>query len=94
MAAKIDTGSAPPAHTAIQAMICRAQIAANRENIRVGVVCNLSRNELSIVDLSHGCPDDLECLRIVTPTGRLQTVMLRDPERLPAGPDAKDVPHC
>lgn len=78
MAAKIDTGSQASAHTAIQAMIGRAQITASRENIRVGVVCDLSNDELSIVDLSNGRPDNVECFRIILPTRRLRADLTCD----------------
>lgn len=91
MAARIDTGWGVLAHTAIQAVFGRAQITANRDNKCVGVVCDLAGDELSIVDLSDGCPDTGRFLQIFEPAGRLRTVMPgergRPPVDLPGGTD-------
>ena len=78
MARKIDTGSEPPAHTAIQAMIGRAQITANRDRKCVAVVCDLAKDQLVIADLDCGSSEELQYIRIVEPGAAKRTVIIRE----------------
>ena len=77
MARKIDTGSEPPVHTAIQAMIGRAWIIANRDHKRVAVACDLANDQLIIVDLGGGCSDESEYIQIFEPGAVARTIMIR-----------------
>lgn len=83
MARKIDTGSEPSAHTAIQAMIGRGRITANRDHKRVAVVCDLANDQLTIVDLANGGPDESECIRIFEPATAVRTVLFREGDSKP-----------
>lgn len=67
MAQRIDTGFDVPAHTALQAMFGRAQITANRDGLRIGVVCDLAREEFLMVKLGNRGTDEVECLRVFEP---------------------------
>jgi len=67
MAQRIDTEYALPAHTALQAMFCRAQIISNRERVRIGVVCDLEREEFLLVWLKDGSAAEAGCVRVFEP---------------------------
>lgn len=67
MAQRIDTGFDVLAHTALQAMFGRAQITANRDRLRIGVVCDLAREEFLMVKLGNRTADEMECLRVFEP---------------------------
>ncbi len=67
MAQRIDTEFALPAHTALQAMFCRAQIASIREHVRIGVVYDLEREEFLMVSLKNGSAAEAGCVRVFDP---------------------------
>jgi len=68
MAQRIDDGTQPTAHSAVQAMIVRAQHAANQTGKRVGLAFNLMTDEITLVDLSAGAPEEAVFFRTVART--------------------------
>lgn len=96
MARRIDTDCELSAHTAIQVMIGRAQITANRDRLRVGVVCDLAVEQLIIVNLNDGDAGESECVRIVEPGGPVRLVRLDGPEDVPAeiAPETEEPFFC
>ena len=68
MAQRIDDGTQPTAHSAVQAMIVRAQLAADQTGNRVGLAFNLMTDEITLVDLSVGTPEEAVFFRTVAPT--------------------------
>ena len=67
MANRIDTGAQPTAHSAIQAMIVRAQQAADATGKPVGVHYDLSNDQLLLVDLGQGADMKLDFVRVARP---------------------------
>ncbi|MEM9685020.1 MAG: hypothetical protein AAF942_17240, partial [Pseudomonadota bacterium] len=73
MASRIDSGMQPTAHTAVQAMIVRAQQVADQTGISIGVHYDLETDELSIVEMGPDVPADTPFLRIVAPVASDET---------------------
>lgn len=96
MAQKIDAGAGLRAHTAIQAMIGRARITANRDGKRVGVLCDLANNQLVIVDLDDGCTDESKCIQIFEPGAVARLVIFREDDSEPAkiSLEAEESQYC
>lgn len=67
MASRIDNGVQPTAHSAVQAMIVRAQQVADRTGRAIGVHYDLETDELSIVEMGPDVPADTPFLRIIAP---------------------------
>jgi hypothetical protein len=68
MASRIDTGIQPTAHTAVQAMIVRAQQVADQTGKAVGVRYDLASDEISLVEISPDMPKEISFVRIASPT--------------------------
>ncbi|MDH3704175.1 MAG: hypothetical protein OEU46_22990 [Alphaproteobacteria bacterium] len=68
MAQRIDDGTQPTAHSAVQAMIVRAQHAADQTGKRVGLSFDLMKDQIELVDLSAGVPEEAVIFRTVVPT--------------------------
>jgi hypothetical protein len=77
MANRIDSGVQPTAHTAVQAMIVRAQQVADKSGKAIGVHYNLATDELSLVEITPETAEGASFIRIAAPAGRM-----------PAGPAA------
>ena len=73
MASRIDNGVQPTAHTAVQAMIVRAQQVADQTGMSIGVHYDLETDELSIVEMGPDVPADTPFLRIVAPVASDET---------------------
>ena len=71
MAQRIDNGTQPTAHSAVQAMIVRAQHAADQTGKRVGLTYDLMRDQIELVDLSAGAPEEAVIFRTVVPVHKL-----------------------
>lgn len=84
MAQRIDNGTQPTAHSAVQAMIVRAQHAADETGKRVGLVYDLMRDQIEMVDLSAGAPEEAVIFRTVVPVRKLSA-----PESDPAAESGK-----
>lgn len=69
MAQRIDNGVQPTAHTAVQAMIVRAQHVADRSGKAIGVHYDLANDEVSLVEISPDMTKDVTFLRIAAPKG-------------------------
>lgn len=67
MARRIDSGFQPTAHTAVQAMIVRAQQLADQSGTSVGLVYDLSKDEITLVDLAESESDGLDFVRVLVP---------------------------
>jgi hypothetical protein len=67
MANRIDTGVQPTAHTAVQAMIVRAQQLADQTGKAVGVRYDLASDEISLVEISPDMPKEISFVRIASP---------------------------
>jgi hypothetical protein len=67
MAQRIDDGTQPTAHTAVQAMIVRAQHAADQTGKRVGLAYDLIKDQIELVDLSAETPEEAVIFRTVVP---------------------------
>lgn len=81
MARRIDSEFALSAHTALQVMFCRAQIASNRDRLRVGVVCDLEKEQFLMVTLGEDGAREAQCLRVFEPrdnTAPLAPVLVDD----------------
>lgn len=74
MAQRIDNGVQPTAHTAVQAMIVRAQQAADQTGKVVGVHYDLEADQVSLVEVGPDAPADVTYIRIVSPEdgGRIE----------------------
>ena len=69
MANRIDTGVQPTAHTAVQAMIVRAQQVADQSGKAVGVRYDLASDEISLIEITPDVPKEVSFLRIAAPAG-------------------------
>jgi hypothetical protein len=67
MANRIDDGVQPTAHTAVQAMIVRAQQAADQTGKAVGVHYDLAADQVSLVEITPDTPKEVTFLRVATP---------------------------
>ena len=67
MARRIDGGLEPSAHSAIQAMIVRAQQLADQTGKSVGLAYDLTNDEISLLDIDGSDAQGLEFLRIMIP---------------------------
>ena len=67
MAQRIDNGTQPTAHTAVQAMIVRAQQVADQTGKRVGLTFDLMRDQIELVDLSAETSEEAVLFRTVSP---------------------------
>jgi hypothetical protein len=67
MAQRIDNGVHPAAHTAVHAMIVRAQQAADQTGKTVGVHYDLQSDEVSLVEIGPDMPADVTFLRVAVP---------------------------
>jgi predicted TIM-barrel enzyme len=87
MANRIDTGVQPTAHTAVQAMIVRAQQVADKTGKPIGVHYDLAEDELSLVEIAPESAKGATFIRIAVPAGK--------PSETAPGtgsPDARDIP--
>jgi hypothetical protein len=96
MARRIDTDCELSAHTVIQVMIGRAQITANRDRLRVGVVCDLAVEQFMIVNLNDGDAGESECVRILEPGAPVRSVQIDGPEDVSAeiAPETEESFFC
>ena len=69
MANRIDDGVQPTAHTALQAMIVRAQQLADQSGKTVGVHYDLDADQISLVEIGPDAPADVTFVRIAAPHG-------------------------
>lgn len=69
MANRIDNGLQPTAHTAVQAMIVRAQQVADESGKAVGVYYDLATDQVSLVEITPDVPKDATFVRIAAPAG-------------------------
>ncbi|MGD8809798.1 MAG: hypothetical protein PVG24_09340 [Gammaproteobacteria bacterium] len=67
MASRIDNGIQPTAHTAVQAMIVRAQQVADESGKAVGVHYDLATDQVSLVEITPDVPKDATFLRVAAP---------------------------
>ncbi len=67
MANRIDDGVQPTAHTAVQAMIVRAQQAADQTGKAVGVRYDLASDEISLIEIGPETPKEISFVRVVSP---------------------------
>ena len=67
MASRIDDGSQPTAHTAIQAMIVRAHQVADQTGKAVGVHYDLGTDQISLVEIGPDVATETAFLRIASP---------------------------
>jgi hypothetical protein len=67
MANRIDAGVQPTAHTAVQAMIVRAQQAADQTGKAVGVRYDLASDEISLIEITPETPKEISFVRIASP---------------------------
>lgn len=67
MASRIDNGLQPTAHTAVQAMIVRAQQVADESGKAVGVHYDLTTDQVSLVEITPDVPKDVTFLRVAAP---------------------------
>lgn len=86
MAQRIDNGMQPTAHTAVQAMIVRAQQAADQSGKAVGVHYDLAADQVSLVEVGPDVPADVTFIRIASPVGG---VRIDTPEQAVAGADTE-----
>jgi len=94
MAYRIDNGEQPTAHTAIQAMIVRAQQAADQTGKAVGVHYDLSTDQVSLVEVGPDVPAEIVFLRVAAPAQGV-AVAVADPVTGvadEASPDVKAAP--
>jgi hypothetical protein len=69
MAQRIDNGIQPTAHTAVQAMIVRAQQAADHTGKAVGVHYDLEADQVSLVEIGPDLPSNVTFVRVASPEG-------------------------
>jgi hypothetical protein len=69
MANRIDAGVQPTAHTAVQAMIVRAQQAADQTGKAIGVRYDLTTDEISLIEITPDVARELSFVRIAAPAG-------------------------
>ena len=67
MANRIDDGVQPTAHTAVQAMIVRAQQVADQTGKAVGVRYDLASDEISLVEIGPETPKKISFVRVASP---------------------------
>ncbi|MCG8545737.1 MAG: hypothetical protein MJE12_16165 [Alphaproteobacteria bacterium] len=67
MARSIDGGLEPTAHSAVQAMIVRAQQLADQSGKSVGLVYDLTKDEISLVDIADSDAAGLDFVRVLVP---------------------------
>jgi len=67
MAHRIDNGVQPTAHTAVQAMIVRAQQVADSTGKAVGVRYDLASDEISLIEIGPETPKEISFVRIASP---------------------------
>jgi len=67
MAYRIDDGVQPTAHTAVQAMIVRAQQVADKTRKAVGVHYDLATDQVSLVEIGPDVPKEVIFLRVAAP---------------------------
>ena len=79
MANRIDNGVQPTAHTAVQAMIVRAQQVADQSGNAVGVHYDLEADQVSLVEITPDVPKDVTFLRIAAPAGGVAVVAAEAP---------------
>ncbi len=70
MANRIDSGVQPTAHTAVQAMIVRAQQVADKTGKAIGVHYNLATDELALVEITPDAARETSFIRIAAPAGK------------------------
>ena len=87
MANRIDSGVQPTAHTAVQAMIVRAQQVADKTGKAIGVFYNLASDELSLVEITPETAKEASFIRIAAPAGRIP-----EESAATAAADTRDVP--
>ncbi len=71
MASRIDAGVQPTAHTAVQAMIVRAQQVADQTGKAVGVRYDLTSDEITLIEITPETPKEITFVRIAAPAGRM-----------------------
>ena len=71
MASRIDSGVQPTAHTAVQAMIVRAQQVADQTGKAVGVRYDLTSDEITLIEITPETPKEIAFVRIAAPAGRM-----------------------
>jgi hypothetical protein len=86
MANRIDAGVQPTAHTAVQAMIVRAQQAADQTGKAIGVRYDLATDEISLIEITPDVARELTFVRIAAPAG------IAAAGDAPAPGEARDVP--
>lgn len=69
MAQRIDDGVQPTAHTAVQAMIVRAQQVADQTGKAIGVHFDLQEDQVSLVEIGPDVPTDTIFIRVAAPEG-------------------------
>ena len=79
MANRIDNGVQPTAHTAVQAMIVRAQHVADQSGKAVGVHYDLATDQVSLVEITPDVPKDVTFLRIAAPAGEITAIATAEP---------------
>jgi hypothetical protein len=67
LATQVEMDGNPAAHSAIQAVIVRAQQTADERGKPIGLAYDLSGDQIAIVDISGGRPEGLELFRTVVP---------------------------
>lgn len=72
MAQRIDDGVQPTAHTAVQAMIVRAQQVADQTGKAIGVHFDLAEDQVSLVEIGPDVPGDVTFVRVAAPEGGLK----------------------
>jgi hypothetical protein len=88
MANRIDSGVQPTAHTAVQAMIVRAQQVADQTGKAIGVRYDLASDELSLVEITPESAKEATFIRIAAPAGRA----MPGADAGTGAPDARDAP--
>lgn len=86
MAQRIDHGVHPAAHTAVHAMIVRAQQAADETGTAIGVHYDLESDQVSLVEIGPDVPADMIFLRVAAPANG---VVIDTDGATPAETDAK-----
>ncbi|MPY73839.1 MAG: hypothetical protein GEU87_06240 [Alphaproteobacteria bacterium] len=69
MANRIDSGVQPTAHTAVQAMIVRAQQVADQTGKAIGVRYDLEADELSLIEITPEVAMETSFVRVAAPAG-------------------------
>ena len=87
MANRIDSGVQPTAHTAVQAMIVRAQQVADKTGKAIGVHYDLAADELSLVEITPEAAKGTSFIRIAAPAGKRMAT-----PAAPGSGDTRDTP--